>query len=356
MDRHLRHFVLWAPRRQLRLAAQRLMAVVRPADYRYVAQAVAATFEQGIEKLGNVLVERRRHDRAFSRYREEMAILAFEARLKREVRPGLDARDHVELRRRDLGLDGNGQLIHVFDACTGRYQDRPLKDIPLATRLIIGGSRHEEFEAALEEMAALVDDAAPWLRWRRFSEAKAPDLRYGVLREWVEANGWRRKKHQEQLAHFIERHKEARLSVEPAESYANLDASMIGLARDLAAKVKPGDSDLAFYVFRVLQRIGAYMVGQRVQWDSRWFRGAKTNPRAIPGTSGRQPDLNRVLQEHLFELEKGHSGATGVCAVYKIRVPIMRGVVDENLAAQELGIELDAKKRPRRRWKAVESV
>jgi hypothetical protein len=61
-----------------------------------------------------------------------------------------------------------------------------------------------------------------------------------------------------------------------------------------------------------------------------------------------QDVLGQVLRTHVFELEKGHSGATGAASTYRLREPIPLGGMDHSEAARALGLELNAKGIPKR--------
>jgi hypothetical protein len=339
----LGRFVLWKPHRALRLAADRLFSELRPERYGDVRIALAK-----IPTFGDMVrvLKERREDDGFSRYREEALLVAFEARRKQQGEAMLPDELYVEFRREGLGLDDRTKLIHIIDACIARYRDKQRKDIPEAVRLIVCGSKYLDFEAAGEEMAVIVGSEEPWRRRRNVPQGDDPDLRYVVLKEWVEANGWRLKQHQVEVDKFVERHRDESLAFEPAESFANLAPAMIDLARQLAARVAPGDRVLAYYVFRVLQRIQAYRRGPKVMWNARWLRGKKHH-RAIEGTSGK-PALEAVIHDHILNIEKGHSGATGNAAIYRLKIEIVGGNISESAAAAALVLELDAKKKPRK--------
>jgi len=150
---------------------------------------------------------------------------------------------------------------------------------------------------------------------------------------------------------LLGRDKDHRLAELAAEGgCATLAPEMVDVARQLAHAVAPGDAVLAYYVFRVLQRVAACTVEGHAMWRATWLRGEKTDPKAIPGTSARQLPLNDILKTRVFEeeLAKGHSGAAAIAATYRLKFDIALGTCGHQYAAQMLGIALNSKGMPRR--------
>jgi hypothetical protein len=291
----------------------------------------------------------RHQSSSFNRYVDEAYLAAFEANLKDAGKPSLANEKLYTFRHEGFGLDCESALYEIWAQCIARFHSTPIEKVPASVKLIVGGVPDTEIATLVESVAVLLADETPFLRRKNLPVEKYPNLGHEVVRQWVKANGITRQQDLDAVEKLIGQDADHRLSAEPVNSFAKLDASMVSKARELAAKVNLGtDNRFVFYVFRCLQRIAAYAVDGRVQWRSEWLRGTKTNARAIPGTSKMQAELGALLKEHVLDTEKGHSGSKGTATIYRLKIGITLGEVDHHQAAKELGLVLDAKGIPKK--------
>ncbi len=327
-----------------RLNAHKLLMVVQR-DAPAIERAVAGL--ANFNGLLEVVRASQRKGRS-NPFKEEAYLVAFEARLKREGLPKLPDRLYFDFRREGLGLDMKSELSHVWTQCVARFHDCSPEKIPEAVRLLVGGAPDAEPDTLLHGAAVLLVDEEIFRRRKGLRPEQLPDLRYSVVRQWVRASGASREQDLDAVERMIADDLNRRLGSMPA-GYAKLDPSCLQRAQHLAAMVgRPGDTRLVFSIFRCLQRCAAIAVDGRVQWRAEWLRGPRADRDAIPGTSTMQDVLGQVLRTHVFELEKGHSGATGAASTYRLREPIPLGGMDHSEAARALGLELNAKGIPKR--------
>lgn len=330
----------------MRLAASALMAKLLPADMGVIGRVVAGMDQPAL--LAAWLRARREDAGGVNRYREERYVLALEARRKATGLAKISNEDLIQLRRDDIGLNAESALMEIWEQCAARWHARDLSAVPRSVRLILTGAQN--LEAIEEDVAVLLAEDAYLRRRRALPPDRFPNLREDVIRQWVTASGGIQR-HLDVVDRMLGRDKDQRLAELAAEGgYATLAPEMVDVARQLANSVSPGDAVLAFYVFRVLQRVAACTVEGHAMWRATWLRGEKTDPKAIPGTSARQVPLNDILKTRVFEeeLAKGHSGAAAIAATYRLKLDIALGTCGHQYAAQMLGIALNSKGMPRR--------
>lgn len=340
-------FINWKPpHRGLRLAAHDLLARLLPADTAIIRRAVAERSSPA--DLAGWLRGKREEGAAPDRYREERYVLAMEAARKAAGLAKVSDEDLIQLRRDGIGLYAESTLITIWEQCAARWHDRGVREIPRSVKLILAGAQN--LDAIEEDVAVLLAEDAYLRRRRALPPDRFPNLREDIIRQWVTASGGIQR-HLDVVDRMLGRNKDQRLAELAAEGgYATLAPEMLDVARRLANIVSPGDAVLAFYVFRVLQRVAACTVEGQAMWRATWLRGEKTDPRAIPGTSARQVPLNEILKTRVFEeeLAKGHSGAAAIAATYRLKLDIALGACGHQYAAQMLGIALNSKGMPRR--------
>ena len=342
----MRRFLKWRiPSRPERLNANRLLSLCRR-DAHITRRVVAAL--SGYDDLLSKLASRHQSS-SFNRYVDEAYLLAFEAQLKDVGKPSLPNEKLYTFRHEGFGLDCESELYEIWAQCIARFHSTPIEKVPASVKLIVGGVPDIQVGTLVESVAVLLADQTPFLRVKNIPAEKLPTLRHDVVRQWVTANGFTRQQDLDAVDRLIAQDADHRLLVEPVNAFAKLDAAMVSKARELAAKVNLNtDGRFVFYVFRCLQRIAAYAVDGRVQWRSEWLRGQAANTRAIPGTTKLDAELTALLKEHVFELEKGHSGSKGTATIYKLKIAITNGDVDHHQVAKELGLVLDAKGIPKK--------
>jgi hypothetical protein len=342
---------VWIAHRNARLNAARLLAQLHPNAHVHRRVAAQMTTADGVMGW---LQDRRGGPEAVNRYEEEGYLLAFEARLKELGQPKIPQRTQAEIRKASsrthpgLGLATDTALFTIWEQCVARWHAHDPDRIPRSVKLIITGCRH--LDAVEEDVAVLLNEDAYLRRRKNLPPDRFPNLREQVIREWVAASGGTQA-HLDRVERMLGRNKDDRLAeLAEAGDYARLAPEMVDLARNLAHAVAPGDANLAFYAFRVLQRVAASTVENEAMWKATWLRGEKTDPNAIPGTSSRQSELNEILKTRIFEEEpaKGHSGAASIATTYRLRLEIRAGDCGPQEAAQMLGIRLNSKGRPRR--------
>lgn len=342
----MKQLVLWrVPTRGERLNAHRLFAVCQPNAH--VTKRVGAALNSYEELVQ--LLDSRRAKGDHNRFAEEAYLAAYEAKLKETGRAKLSTDKLIDLRQRKLGLDPTTELYKIWSQCVAAYHSTPADRLPHAVKLMVGGPPDTTSSTVQESVAALLADSTPFRRTGKIAPEKLMDLRATVIRQWVVSSGVTKKQDLELVERLIAQDVDHQLSAEPAESFRALDSTMIDMAKALAAKTGLGDdSRFVFYVFRCLQRIAAYEVQGRVQWRSMWLRGAKGNPRAIPGASKMQKQLGDLLRDHVLEQEAAHSGAKATARTYRLRLPIKSGTANHHEAAKALGLELNKKGTPKK--------
>lgn len=353
MGASVQRFVFWTPNHRARLNAYRLLKAVRPDMRRIDALAAGITHAQalsvflhnrreGIErKLG------RGYRRLGScRFSEEALIVAFEARRAALGLPKLPERTHYDLRRQGLGLDVEGKAFHLFEQVAARYFAWSAERVPTAARLYIAGPDTETVAGILDGAAALMADEAVYLRGRRrFPSESHPHLREELVGEWARAAGLVREDDLGQLDRMLAHARNARLQARPMRLYRDLSTVEVERARAIAGAVA-GDDDpvvVAFYIFRMMQRLAAFARDGVAPWRAEWLRGTRADPDAIPGAGGKERPLRRALREHLGDEVRGHSGTEGHATLYRLRHPLADGDVGHHEAARLLGLRLNAK-------------
>lgn len=206
-----------------------------------------------------------------------------------------------------------------------------------------------ELQNLAADVAVILADERP-LRWARIPANEMPRARRELLLEWATASGVARQGDLDLVARLVENDLNERLKTEPRDAFVAVDPSLVSTAESLVRSVQPGgDPRLAYYLFRCFQRIAAYEQGGLVQWKAEWLRGAKTDPRAIPGASMHSPVLTELLRQHVLEIAKAHSGGTaGIATTYRLKMAFRRGGCDHLEAAMRLGLSVDAKGKLRR--------
>jgi hypothetical protein len=340
-------YINWKPlHRGMRLAASALVTKLLPADTGVICRVVAGRKKPA--DLVSWLRLRRGETGGVNRYREERYLLALEAYRKAAGQPKISDPDLYQFRRDGIGLDAESALLAIWEQCVARWHARDPRDIPRSVKVIVTGAQN--LEAIEEDVAVLLAEDAYLRRRRALPADRFPNLREDVIRQWVVASGGIQR-HLDVVERMLGRDKDHRLAELAAEGgYARLAPDMVDVARQLAHAVAPGDAVLAFYVFRVLQRVAACTVDGEAMWRATWLRGEKTDPKAIPGTSARQTPINEVLKTRVFEEEvaKGHSGAAAIAATYRLKLTITLGACDHRAAAQVLDVVLNSKGMPRR--------
>lgn len=340
-------FINWKlPHRGMRLNAAAFTAKLLPADMRVAARVVAEM--TGTPALVAWLKRHREGRDSIDRYREERYLMALEVRRKRNGLAGLSNAALFDFHREGFGLDAESPLMTIWDQCAARWHAQELPAVPRSVKIIIAGAQN--LEAIEEDIAVLLTEDAYLRRRRALPPDRFPNLREDVIRQWVTASGGIQR-HLDVVARMLGQDKDHRLA-ELAEQggYARLAPEMVEVAQQLANAVAPGDAKLAYYVYRVLQRVAACAVEGQAMWRATWLRGEKTDPKAIPGTSANQVQLNEILKTRVFEEEpaKGHSGAAAIAATYRLKLSIAFGPCGDQYAAQALGILLTSKGMPRR--------
>lgn len=161
-----------------------------------------------------------------------------------------------------------------------------------------------------------------------------------VVGDWLAASGV---VHMRTLAAAMGVAREVLANRHPRESYIPLDYEAVKLALRLAE----GDRRLAYLVFSCLSRIAAYrQPDNTVRWRSQWLRGAKADPRAIPGASGPQKRLKELLHSHVLRRLQPHQ-AGRKAATYEVLVELRPGDWDMERTAARFMLRIDERGVPR---------
>jgi hypothetical protein len=306
--------------------------------------ATISNFDELRKRVGE------RHDSVgANRLKDETYLAEFEQRLYLSGQPKVPNQSLIEFRQAGYGLNVESELYEIWSQCVAMFHARPIERVPESVKLIVGGLPDESVATVMHSVAVLLEDESPFRRKKKFPVEKHLDLKAQVVRQWVAANGITAQQTLEAVDRLIAQDIDHQLTKEPAQSFLPLAPSMLKKATELAKTAgKADDRRFAFYIFRCLQRIAAYAVRGRVQWRAEWLRGAKTNARAIPGTSKMQAELGSLLREHVLQVESGHSGAKGTATTYRVRFDIPTGTMTHHDAAEELSLELDSKGVPKK--------
>jgi hypothetical protein len=340
-------FILWKPpHRGMRLTTHALIKRLMPAEMAVIDRVVAGMTEPAA--LVSWLKRHRAGAASVDRYREEHYLLALEDRRKELGLSKLPDPALLDFRKEGLGLGAESALMIIFEQCAARWHTRNPPDIPRSVKLMLTGAQN--LGAIEEDVAVLLEEDAHLRRRKALPVEKHPKLRAEIVRQWVTASGGLQQ-HLDVVDRMLGQDKDHHLAdLAAAGGYAKLAAGMVDLARQVAHEVAPGDARLAYYTYRVLQRVAACTVEGEAMWKATWLRGEKTDPQAIPGTSSRQNELWTILRTRIFDEEpaKGHSGAAAIPTTFRLRVRIDRGTCGHEHAAQVLGIQLNSKGMPRR--------
>jgi len=280
-------FIIWTPpNRGMRLAASALMAKLLPADMGVIGRVVADMDRPA--QLASWLRTRREDAGGVNRYREERYLLALETRRKATGLAKISNEDLIRLRREGIGLNAESTLMTIWEQCAARWHAREVREIPRSVKLILTGAQN--LEAIEEDVAVLLAEDAYLHRRRALPPDRFPNLREDIIRQWVTASGGIQR-HLDVVDRMLGRDKDHRLAELAAEGgYAMLAPEMVDVARQLAHAVAPGDAVMAFYVFRVLQRVAACTVEGHAMWKATWLRGGEDRP---PRPSEAPPALRR---------------------------------------------------------------
>jgi|GEM_PF-3372126 len=177
-----------------------------------------------------------------------------------------------------------------------------------------------------------------------------------LIRAWAEASGVRDGNTLRGLDGQLAGFRDNLLNEHPDQLFAKLGLSSLEWARQVSQTHGPR---VAFYLFRCLQRLAAYMQWDAqaqcylVRWRSTWLRGSKTNDDAIPGASTHAQVLTELLRTHVFEPEPYQNYSAGhKSTTYRLKWVPQTGPYTEQDAARRLGLELEDGK-PVRRKKSV---
>ena len=254
------------------------------------------------------------------------------------------------LAEQQFGLDPNGYLCSVWRPL--QHNAVYLEQVDAATPLLLWGATATEGKPLYRELGVL--GRCEWLS----NTTTARRWKGQLLREWLSASGVTHAQVLTACERQLERQLYQDLARHPLDTYEGIGRDMLPVVKSLVSSVVNPTMDsakhkrLVLAMFSCLSRIAAYQIGALVSWRSQWLRGAKTDPRAIPGASTYGAVLTKLLREHVFgEKVKGHfsgdSKSPGKAAVYRLKLTLPLGDLQRAEVARMLGLELDGEGRPK---------
>lgn len=205
------------------------------------------------------------------------------------------------------------------------------------SRLIVWGTPHKHGLPLYQQVGLLM--RCPWLDG---IAVQAGVSKTKLVTEWVNLLSLEQPQVRHAIEKIIIKELDRALSRHPDVTYVALSRNMLEWTRRLA-----GDNRrLAYYYFRVLQRVQAYQREGYLVFRSSWLRAAGKDPRAIPGCSGHYTELKTFLNTYVLERTAGH-WAGKRAATYRLRIPIEVGDVDQRRAGELLGLRLGEDDIPR---------